>query len=253
MKFVLIVIFMTTVLLSCRLSDKKESLNNNITKSVNYPENLLKILKAHGGLTNWKNAKTLVFYLKDEKHTVELSSRKTVVRSNNYSLGFDGNQVWLLQKDSATFKRKPEFYYNLYFYFYAMPFVLADNGIEYSNTPSITFQGESYPGIKISYQNGIGSTPDDNYYLYFHPKTYQMQWLGYTATYNSKKTTLKPKLIRYNNWEHTQGLLLPKLITWYQSDERGNPKKATEKQLNFLHAQISKQTLDSSFFKKPLQ
>ena len=81
-------------------------------------------------------------------------------------MGFDGNSTWLDQ-DSTYFKGNVDFYYNLYFYFYAMPFVLGDNGILLEDAKSISFQNKDYKGIKVSYEANVGSSPDDNYILYY--------------------------------------------------------------------------------------
>ena len=52
------------------------------------------------------------------------------------------------------------------FYFYAMPFILADDGIIYEDVAALKFEGKSYPGIKISYESGVGESPEDEYILY---------------------------------------------------------------------------------------
>ena len=71
----------------------------------------------------------------------------------NYSIGFDGKDVWKLDPKD-TYKGDAVFYHNLFFYFYAMPFIVADNGIIYSETPNLEFDGVSYPGVRISYNPG---------------------------------------------------------------------------------------------------
>lgn len=140
-----------------------------------------------------------------------------------YSMGFDGKEVWLTQEEEGAYKGNPEFYHNLFFYFYAMPFVLADDGIIYGEAESIEFEGVKYPGIKISYEANIGTSPDDNYIIYYHPETYQMEWLAYTVTFRSKAPSDKYNLIKYGEWESSTGLVFPKEITWYKKDENGQP------------------------------
>ena len=239
------------LVISCK--PKEEKIEAKVDVYKNYPEAIVKILKKHGGLSAWNNARVLSFKKGEETHTVDLHSRKSLVQGNNYALGFNGKKAWLQEKDSGNFKGNPEFYHNLYFYFYAMPFVLADNGIVYSETEAITFEGKEYPGIKISYKQDIGVSPDDNYFVYYNPETYQMEWLGYTVTYFSKEPSKKVNIIRYNNWEESTGFLLPKSITWYKKDEQGNIDKPANEPAVFMNPLVSQNQLADSFFEKPTE
>ena len=120
-----------------------------------------------------------------ETHTTNLYSRKDRIDASNFSMGFDGEQVWLLD-ENGNYKGDPVFYHNLIFYFYAMPFILADNGIVYGETEDLVFQGKRYPGIRISYEVGVGTSYKDEYFIHYDPETYQMTWLGYTVTYRER-------------------------------------------------------------------
>ena len=102
------------------------------------------------------------------------------------------------------------------FYFYAMPFVLADDGIIYGDIDPLEFEGTTYPGISISYNEGVGSSSNDEYFIYYDPETYQMAWLGYTVTYFSKEVSEEVKWIRYAEWEDFEGISLPTALTWYK-------------------------------------
>lgn len=249
MKKIILLFTVSLLISSCKTSVKKEG-KEEIQKE-KYPEALAKVLEKHGGIRTWMNAKTMSFSVNGEEHTVDLPTRKTVVSSDAYSLGYDGEKVWLSQQDSTAFKGKPDFYYNLYFYFYAMPFVLADDGIVYSDTEPLTFEGKSYPGIKISYKANVGTSPDDNYFIYYNPESYQMEWLGYTVTYFSKKPSDKFNIIRYNDWENVNDLLLPKSLTWYKKDEQGNPTEPAREPLQFSSVLVTQASLADSFFEEP--
>lgn len=232
------------VILSCKNETEKK--NNDKTK---IPSEIAKVFDKHGGLTKWKSMRTLSFHKGDESHTIDLWSRKAIVQSSDYSLGFDGESVWV--SDTTKYKGNASFYYNLYFYFYAMPFVLADDGIQYEKANDLVFEGKKYPGFKISYQENIGSSPDDNYFFYFNPDTYQMEWLGYTVTYFSKKPTDQSNIIRYHDWNSVNGLLLPKAITWYKKDEKGTPIEPRGKATEFTLPMLSNTSLETTFYQKP--
>ena len=245
MKKLITLFVLTLVIVSCKTEPKKvvkEEKNN-------FPESLSKVLKKHGGIDSWRKQKVLSFNKGEEAHTVDLHSRKTVITSPTYSYGFDGENLWV--SDTTVFKKDPKFYYNLYFYFYAMPFVLADDGIVYSEAKEIEFEGKKYPGIKISYKANVGTSPDDNYFLYYNPDTFNMEWLKYSVTYFSKKTSTKFNLIKYNEWVSVNGFELPKQLTWYKQDENGNPTEPAREPIEFTLPLVSQGELDDSFFKKP--
>ena len=74
--------------------------------------------------------------------------------------------------------------------FLTMPFVLADDGINYQDVEPLVFEGKTYPGIQISYESGVGESSEDEYKVYYDPETNKMTWLGYTVTYFSKEKSL---------------------------------------------------------------
>jgi hypothetical protein len=249
----LLFIALITIAFSCKNEPKKEITREEVKEETieKYPSEFEKIFQTHGGISAWKKARTLSYNLGEEVHTVDLKTRKTAVNSTKYSLGFDGKEVWLTENEKGAYKGNPTFYYNLYFYFYAMPFVFADDGIIYEKVAPISFEGTNYPGYKISYKANIGTTPDDNYILYYNPKSYQMEWLAYTVTFNSKAPSEKYNLIKYHKWENVSGLILPKEITWYEKDEKGNPTKPANHKTVFTVPFLSDAKLSDSFFEKP--
>ncbi|WP_298778572.1 DUF6503 family protein [uncultured Polaribacter sp.] len=236
---------------SCKNGAKKEVAKE--TKKETFPNELAKVFEKHGGINTWRKAKVLSFNKGEEVHTSDLHSRKIIINSPKYSLGFNGQEVWLDQVDSTAFKGNKDFYYNLYFYFYAMPFVLADDGITYEKVDDLSFEGINYPGYKISYASDKGTSPDDNYIVYYNPKTYQMEWLAYTVTFRSKKPSDKYKIIKYNKWENVNGLLLPKEITWYKKDENGTPTEPARPATVFTLPLVSQAKLADSFYEKPVE
>ena len=248
MRKITLLIVITIVFLACK-NEPKNSVVREVKSVAKYPEKLAKVFDKHGGISNWNKMKTLSYGLNGEEHTTDLHSRKAVINSKEYSLGFDGENTWV--SDTTKYKKDPKFYYNLYFYFYAMPFVLADNGITYSETKPLEFNGKKYPGFKISYNANVGSSPDDNYYIYYDKDTNKMRWLAYTVTYFSKKTSDKTSIISYNDWENVNGFLLPKSLTWYKKDEQGNPTEPKGGPTSFTLPLLSQAPLADSFYQNP--
>ncbi|MBC2838820.1 DUF6503 family protein [Robiginitalea sp. SC105] len=216
-----------------------------------YPEALQRVFDAHGGLDAWKAKRTLRYVIPGdlpETHTIDLWTREDRVDTDAYSMGFDGERTWILDPDNA-YEGNPEFYHNLMFYFYAMPFVLADPGIVYGDTPDLEYQGKRYPGVSISYNAGVGISPKDEYYLHYDPETGQMAWLGYTVTYRTGEDSDNVKWIRYDDWGRFGGVVLPETISWYEYEGRdiGELRNTVE----FADIRVSELQTDPVFFSKP--
>ncbi len=222
-----------------------------VTKS-SYPEALEAIFEAHGGLDTWRGQRTLAYDIpkKDftETHTIDLRTRKDRVDSEQFSLGTDGNQVWLLDSDE-NYKGDAAFYHNLMFYFYAMPFVLADDGIIYGETPDLEYEDKTYPGIRIAYESGVGTSSRDEYFIHYDAENHQMAWLGYTVTYRTGEKSETIKWIRYDDWQNLEGLVLPKSITWYNFE--GSKILDARSTVAFENVTLSKASKPSDFYEKP--
>lgn len=220
----LILFAFIVLLISCKSNSKQEAVDYSeedldVTTSI-YPENLTKVFEAHGGLDVWNSMQLLEFTMPkkngDEVTITDLKNRKSLITMPEHSIGFDGENVWVLNKGEKKYKRNPRFYYNLMFYFYAMPFILADDGIIYSEAKPLEFEGKTYPGIRISYDAGVGESPEDEYVLYYNPETYKMQWLGYTVTFFTKEKEKELHFRRFSDWQEVNGLMLPKTMVRYK-------------------------------------
>jgi len=251
----LIVTFTLLAFISCKNKEKEAivvSENDEIAAiDAKYPDALRKVLNAHGGLKNWKSQRTLIYDMagdRGETHTIDLYTRKDRVDAANFTMGFDGDQVWIADAE-GNYKGDPIFYHNLIFYFYAMPFVLADNGIQYSHTEDLVVGEKQYPGIRISYGEGVGTSPKDEYFIHYDPTTYQMAWLGYTVTYRSGEKSDKVSWINYNDWTTLDDVTLPKSITWHINE--GKTIKEARNTLVFENMSVSKTPKPDTFYAKP--
>jgi len=184
-----------------------------------FPAFMDSLFAKHGGYDTWQQLNYLGFGIQKpsglETHQIDLKRRRDKMITDKFSLGFDGKEVWIKQ-DSAYFKSNPKFYHNLMFYFYAMPFVLGDKGINYGETEDLVYEGKTYKGVKISYQDNVGDSSKDNYYLYVDPQTGRMAWLAYTVTFFSGATSDKLSYIHYAGWDTFGGLLLPTRLEWHE-------------------------------------
>jgi len=251
------------VLFSCKETSKAEKeevvVENKVEETVpdrsaNFPKDIAAVFEAHGGIQTFDTQNTLIFELSNpegnEKHTTDLKTRHARIETDKFALGFDGKEAWI-EQDSTYFKGNPRFYHNLMFYFYAMPFVLGDDGISYEKVDDLKVENKTFPGYKVSYGDGIGDSPKDNYFIYYDPQSYQMKYLGYTVTFFSKESSEKVSLIEYADWNHVNGLLLPKTLKW-RTYENGKVGEVKSERI-FVNPSTSKEKLDASVFSKPKQ
>jgi len=255
----LILIALIPFFYACNQASEERGKTSNVakketseTKRKQYPENFKKVLDAHGSIAHWDSFKTLSFKIPKpngaEMHTIDLHKRKAKVTVNDIEIGFDGEQAWILDTANA-YQGNPAFYHNLMFYFYAMPFVLADDGIIYGETEALEVAGKRFPGIKISFRNDIGSSPKDEYFLYYHPETYEMKWLGYTATFGADERSDKISYIAYHDWVTVKDILLPKSISWHNA-ENGEIKEK-KNTVTFENTSLDKASKSTDFYTKP--
>lgn len=245
---------------SCKDAPEKTKENNVAVensavqeiKDDSFPEAFTKVLDAHGTLAKWKEKATLSYEMpkpdQNELHTIDLKSRRDRIDMGAISMGFDGSKIWL-KDENAAYKGNAAVYHNLMFYFYAMPFVFADPGINYGKTEPLEYEGKSYPGIHISFNDGVGASSKDDYFLHYDPETYQMAWLGYTFTYGSDEKSDNVKWIRYNDWQNIDGVLLPKSITWHNYE--GRSIKEGRDPVQFENVTLETQQKPDAFYQKP--
>jgi len=185
-----------------------------------YPTLLTDALTAHGGITNWQKFGTLEYNLKktdfSEYQLIDLNTRNTLLITDKYKLGFDGENAWVTPSKEVFGRSSIRFYHNLYFYFFAFPFVLADEGIAYEELPAETVEGITYDVLKIGYGDNIGDSPDDNYICYFDQNTKQLKFIRYTVTYFSKEQSEKYNALKYVEWQGVNGLMVPKRMDSYR-------------------------------------
>lgn len=228
--------------------DKQETQLVNVMK---YPKDVEKIFNAHGGMKLWQSMRTLSYDMVKpdyvEHQTIDLHSRKVKIEQDKFTIGFDGKEVWVSQKDTNTFNGDARFYHNLYFYFFAMPFVLGDDGITYEQVEALKIDGGLFPGIKISYNDGVGDSSKDNYFLYYNPDTYKVEWLGYTVTYFDDKPSQEIHYLNFENWKLTSDILLPETLTWYNLD-LSSGDKTKRGSMTFENVTVSKDALPNDYF-----
>ena len=222
-----------------------------------YPADFQAVLAAHGGLAAWQEHRQLSYGMArgeaTERQTIDIHDRRERISQpartggGTVEMGFDGQRTWVLA--DTSYRGDPMFYRNLMFYFYAMPWVLADPGINYAAAEPLTYDGQTYPGILVSYDDGIGFSPKDNYRLHYDPATKKMRWLGYTVTGRSGEASDKFSWIEYPTWTSRGGAELPDSLVWYVVED--NQPIEPRNTRTFDDVKLSKSTPDDEQFAPP--
>ena len=217
------------------------------------PAEMMKGLNAIGGLERWSEMKTMAYSIpkgdQKELHQIDLPSRKVRISHPDYTIGYDGTEVWVTPDKDVLGGMSPRFYHNLIFYFYAIPYVLADPGTNYEVLPDRTINGRDLDVVKVSFDSGVGDAPEDYYIAHFDQATGEMYLLLYTVTYFSGASNENYGAIIYDNWIDVNGLKLPKTMKGYKyaADTLG------EQRYERIFDDIALETtsLDPSLFEMP--
>jgi hypothetical protein len=249
-KNVLIIFFLLSLSSCENAPEQKEEVSRKPTSERSrFPSVLQHIFQSHGELNNWEQMKRLSFSVDNsnarEMHTINLKSRNTLIESDVYTIGFDGDNVWL-RDDYNNFNGNARFYYNQMFYLFSMPFIVSDPGIFYTERKDTTLEFETYGTLHIGFRRSVGASPQDEYIIYYNKKTMEMAWLGYTVTYFDKKRSTDWHFIKYDGWQEVNGLKIPKTIVKYETvdDKPHKPINTIE----FFDVKISEQPIDQTIF-----
>ncbi len=214
---------------------KSNNSSNTTEVTAEYPTVLQQALKAHGGLDRWKSFEKLEYdvYRGEEivdHQLIALKTRKVLLNNDQYTIGFNGQQVWVSPDTSAYPGSSARFYHNLQFYFFALPFVLADPGISYEQLEAREFQGKMHDGLRITYQSDVGDAANDEYRAYFDQDTHQLRVLLYTVTYFSQSPADRYSARVYDEWQTVDGLAVPLQVTSYrwENDSLGEQRGVTK-------------------------
>lgn len=188
------------------------------------PEALAQCLDAHGGLDTWSQYGTLEYAFTRERggttlqdrQLVDLVDRRLRITADAYTIVHDGQTVGIAPgPDALDYGPGPRFYSMTYFYFFAIPFVLADPGTNHEAMGTETVDGTPYDVVKVSYDAGVGDAPEDVYLAYIDAETHRLGFVRYSVTYGDIGRTEPTSVIHYREWTETSGLVVPTRATFH--------------------------------------
>lgn len=248
----LLAIVMLLLLVACGESTPDVA-KNPVPVQKEFPEFFQKVLDAHGGWETWNEMNTLKFTATQRQpnthYTVDLKSRKEVIEMDGkYKFGNDGEKVWITPARDSFPSKSPRFVKNLLFYFVAVPFVFADDGVNLEDQGMTKVDGRDYQMIKATFGEGIGDAPEDQYIMYVNPNTSRVHILTYSVTYFDKSRATNYNALMYS-WENVNGLLFPSKNTGYKWVDGTLGDKRYE--APFANASYSKEKMEETMFDIP--
>lgn len=170
-------------------------------------------------------------------------------RSDGTRLYYDGQRVY--QSPDTVEYPKARFDIFTWTYFFALPYKLSDPGVIWEKPEKAMLNGKTYLTAKLSFENGVGDTPEDWYLLYINPQDYTLHAAAYIVTYgkNQAEAEEDPHILVYGDYRDIDGIPIAHSWTFYGwSEEEGLGRKLMEGTLsdvNFSHE------VSASFFEAP--
>ncbi|MEE9268916.1 MAG: DUF6503 family protein [Candidatus Krumholzibacteria bacterium] len=191
------------------------------------------MVKAHGGLDKWTSAPTVSFHdafkpagapaAMVSQVTVEQGPRRAYIDypEMGMNLTWDGEKAW-----SVDWKLPypPRFMALLNYYFVNLPWLTKDPGVVLGNvsTEKLWDDPTDYITVHMTFESGVGDTPDDYYVLYIDPKTHMMKGCRYVVTYEGLlpegATSTPEHILVFDTFDTVDGLQVPIHYTVYQLD-----------------------------------
>lgn len=179
---------------------------------------------------------------------VDLGSRKILIRKDDVRVGYDGRVVWYSGDPSSDllFDKKDAFQYKHYF-FVALPFLLADNGVDHTYIGEKRIGGEVYDALEVNFQDQPEFASLQNFLVLLDTATHQMTWLLKRTNTEADNDLYSARL--YKNWQWVNGLLLPLHCEKY--DWQNESLSEIQEGWEYLDVRIEMLPSDQSMFLRP--
>ncbi|MCP9236669.1 DUF6503 family protein [Lewinella sp. JB7] len=193
-------------------------------------QKVLRAIEAHGGLESWYGNGPLYYHFnyrplddgnpRDTYITNDYVNSRAVhqlASDTTVRYGFDGQDAWSPDGDRVE-GMSPRFWSLTPYYFVGLPFVLADEGINFEELPAEELDGTTYDLVKVTYEQGTGDASGDYYVLYLNPETGQVDALRYIVSYPGyfpEGGSTPEKIMKITGKTKVDGITLPTGYTTY--------------------------------------
>ncbi|MCZ6836586.1 MAG: hypothetical protein O7G85_12490 [Planctomycetota bacterium] len=135
------------------------------------------------------------------------------------TLVFDGSTAWVSPQSSPM--QGARFHVLTWPYFMAAPFKLDDEGVRIELHGLNTFNNNLYESAKLTFEPGVGDSPDDWYILFIDNRTPRLAGMVYIVTYGQSldEAEKEPHAIVYEDYRNINGVNLSTRWTFHDWDE----------------------------------
>jgi hypothetical protein len=139
-------------------------------------------------------------------------------------LFYDGERAWI-SPASVTVPRA-RFHLQTWPYFLAAPFKLQDPGTHLEPTGRHPLDGTPCETARLTFDPGVGDSPDDWYFVYEDPETGRLAAMGYIVTYGGvtvEEAEAEPHAIVYHDYVTIDGVTLSRRWLFHHWSEALGP------------------------------
>lgn len=150
------------------------------------------------------------------------AGRSRLTLTDGSEIIFDGRTAWVTPADATI--PMARFHALTWPYFLAAPYKLRDPGSHLASLGPQPMAGGSMPAAKLTFDPGIGDTPEDWYIAYRDPASNRLVVMSYIVTYGTPtdKANEDPHAIRYEQFQEIDGVPISTRWTfWDWSPEGG--------------------------------
>jgi hypothetical protein len=194
-----------------------------------------RMVAAHGGMEAWKNAPSVSFtdgwqtpgspMVMESNIIVEQGARRSLMEYPAFgaTIGWDGEHAW---SHNWAMPMPPRFLVGLTYYFTNLAWLVKDPGVVLGEPGTVKLRDDptGYISIRVTYEAGVGDTPDDYYVLFIHPETYELHGCEYVVTYPGLvpegMAHTPPHILVYGPLVTVDGLKVPARFDVYEEDYR---------------------------------
>ncbi|MFC3415286.1 hypothetical protein [Algoriphagus hitonicola] len=218
------------------------------------PEEFLEVLEAHGNWQKWIESEGMSYTLfhesnlQQENHFFNLTDRKARIDAAGFQVGNDGEGIWVAPNRQSFGGQSVDYYHNLYFYFYSMPYILTDTSIQVSKMENRRFNGKEYERLEAKSNLESYRTPANSYEVLIDPETQMIEWVLYRVTFFNPSNQIISGM-KYEDYRETDGMKFPRLLTGYLID--GDTAVRVQNQVSLAGVTLTENELDEDIFEMP--
>jgi hypothetical protein len=148
--------------------------------------------------------------------------RSRIDTASGPSVIWDGETAWVTPGDVEL--PMARFHVLTWPYFVLAPLKLRDPGTRLERLGERQVQGQSFEAARLSFESGVGDTPDDWYVVYKDPGSARMHGMAYVVTFGTttEKAEAEPHAIVYEEFAELDGAQVPTRMRFYMwGEEQG--------------------------------